>query len=197
MGGPIRCPSVPSHSRDRIDRTARDVLGFDALRPGQREAIESVLAGRDTLAVLSTGSGKSAIYQIAGLLTKGPTVVVSPLIALQRDQVDALHHRALGAAQLNSSVPQGERAQALAELAEDALEFLFLAPEQLANSAVLEQSLREALARGEAHIGVEHLLLALLREDVGGAARTLHELGIDADVVRARLGPGKSGGGPA
>ena len=57
----VRCPSVPSRRRDRIARTARDVLGFEALRPGQREAIESVLAGRDTLAVLSTGSGKSAI----------------------------------------------------------------------------------------------------------------------------------------
>ena len=54
--------------------------------------------------------------------------------------------------------------------------------------SVLEQSLREALSRGEAHIGVEHLLLALLREDVGGAARTLAELGVDADQVRARIG---------
>jgi len=54
--------------------------------------------------------------------------------------------------------------------------------------SVLEQSLREALSRGEAHIGVEHLLLALLREDVGGAARTLAELGVDADEVRARIG---------
>jgi ATP-dependent DNA helicase RecQ len=130
---------VSKRRRDRIDRTARDVLGFEALRPGQREAIESVLAGRDTLAVLSTGSGKSAIYQIAGLLTKGATLVVSPLIALQRDQVDALRERALGAAQLNSSLPEGEREEALAELAEDALEFLFLAPEQLANAEVLDE----------------------------------------------------------
>src|SRR4051794_28622777 len=134
----VRWPSVPSR-RDRIDRTAREVLGFEALRPGQREAIESVLAGRDTLAVLSTGSGKSAIYQIAGLLTTGATLVISPLIALQRDQVDALRERALGAAQLNSSLPEGEREDALAELAEDALEFLFLAPEQLANAEVLDE----------------------------------------------------------
>lgn len=70
---------------DRIDRVAHEVFGYEALRPGQREAIESVLAGRDTLAVMSTGSGKSAIYQIAGLLSKGATVVVSPLIALQAD----------------------------------------------------------------------------------------------------------------
>jgi len=130
---------VPSRHLDRIDRTAREVLGFSALRPGQREAIESVLAGRDTLAVLSTGSGKSAIYQIAGLLTTGATLVVSPLIALQRDQVDALRERALGAAQLNSSLPEGEREETLAELAEDALEFLFLAPEQLANAEVLDE----------------------------------------------------------
>src|SRR5215210_1864367 len=115
-------------------------MGFDALRPGQREAIESVLAGRDTLAVMSTGSGKSAIYQIAGLLIPGSTVIVSPLIALQRDQVGALRERATGgAAQLNSSIGRAERERALAELAEDALEFLFLAPEQLGNADVLAE----------------------------------------------------------
>jgi ATP-dependent DNA helicase RecQ len=125
---------------ERIDRVAREAFGFEALRPGQREAIEAVLAGRDTLVVMSTGSGKSAIYQIAGLLTEGATVVVSPLIALQRDQVEDLAERAAGgAAQLNSSLPASERERALAELAEDALEFLFLAPEQLANEDVLAE----------------------------------------------------------
>jgi ATP-dependent DNA helicase RecQ len=125
---------------DRIERVAREAMGFAALRPGQREAIESTLAGRDTLAVMSTGSGKSAIYQIAGLLIPGATVIVSPLIALQRDQVDALRERATGgAAQLNSSIGRSEREQALAELAEEALEFLFLAPEQLGNADVLAE----------------------------------------------------------
>ena len=118
---------------------AREALGFRALRPGQLEAIESVLRGRDTLAVLATGSGKSAIYEIAGLLIPGATLVVSPLIALQRDQVDKLRERALGAAPLNSSVSEHERERALAELADDALEFLFLAPEQLANDVVLDE----------------------------------------------------------
>ena len=123
---------------DRIDRVAREVFSFDALRPGQREAIEAVLAGRDTLAVMSTGSGKSAIYQIAGMLIPGATVVVSPLIALQRDQVTALRERThAGAAQLNSQIKASERENALHELHEDALEFLFLAPEQLANEDVL------------------------------------------------------------
>jgi ATP-dependent DNA helicase RecQ len=74
------------------DRVATSVFGFD-LRPGQRETIESVLSGRDTLAVLPTGSGKSAIYQVAGLALGGPTVVVSPLIALQRGQAGALAKR--------------------------------------------------------------------------------------------------------
>jgi ATP-dependent DNA helicase RecQ len=124
---------------DRVSRAAREVLGYEALRPGQGEAVESVLAGRDTLAVLSTGSGKSAIYQLSGLLTEGATLVISPLIALQRDQVERLRERALGAAQLNSSVPESERAKALADLADDALEFLFLAPEQLANPEVLDE----------------------------------------------------------
>jgi ATP-dependent DNA helicase RecQ len=125
---------------DRIERAAREAFGFASLRPGQREAIESVLAGRDTLVVMSTGSGKSAIYQIAGLLIDGATVVVSPLIALQRDQVEDLADRAAGgAAQLNSSLRASERERALAELAEDTLEFLLLAPEQLANEQVLSE----------------------------------------------------------
>src|SRR3954470_19008487 len=131
-------PAAMAGPTDRIERVAHEAFGFEALRPGQREAIEAVLAGRDTLAVMSTGSGKSAIYQIAGLLAPGATVVVSPLIALQRDQVDDLGERAAGgAAQLNSKISSAERERALAELAEDALEFLFLAPEQLANPDVL------------------------------------------------------------
>src|SRR5215213_4410080 len=125
---------------DRIERVAREAFGFDALRPGQRDAIEAVLAGRDVLVVMSTGSGKSAIYQIAALLLPGATVVVSPLLALQRDQVDHLHAQAAGgAAAISSAVRRSERAEALAELAEDALEFVFLAPEQLAKADVLDE----------------------------------------------------------
>src|SRR3954467_4629711 len=102
-------PAAMAAPGDRIERVAREAFGFEALRPGQREAIEAVLAGRDALVVMSTGSGKSAVYQIAGLLTPGATVVVSPLIALQRDQVEDLRERAAGgAAQLNSSVPASE-----------------------------------------------------------------------------------------
>src|SRR3954452_12878916 len=150
---PTKCSCRPDQGRSpdilgtleavgdaRIERVAREAFGFATLRPGQEEAIASALAARDTLLVMSTGAGKSAVYQIAGLLTPGATVVVSPLIALQRDQVDALRERAAGgAAQLNSSVSAAEREQALAELAEDALEFVFLAPEQLARADVLDE----------------------------------------------------------
>ncbi|HWK28343.1 MAG TPA: ATP-dependent DNA helicase RecQ [Solirubrobacter sp.] len=126
----------PLADEPEIERVAREAFGFPSLRPGQREAIEVALAGRDALVVMSTGAGKSAIYQIAGLLTPGATVVVSPLIALQRDQVESLGARA---ALLNSAIGQGERARALAGLAAGRLEFLFLAPEQLARADVLEE----------------------------------------------------------
>src|SRR5665213_3497303 len=73
-------------SRNAILETARKIFHYKSLRAGQEEAISSVLEGRDTMAIMPTGFGKSAIYQIPAVLLEGPTVVVSPLIALQRDQ---------------------------------------------------------------------------------------------------------------
>ncbi|HEX2119630.1 MAG TPA: ATP-dependent DNA helicase RecQ, partial [Acidimicrobiales bacterium] len=108
-------------------------LGIDALRTGQREAVEGALEGRDVLAVMPTGYGKSAIYQLVAAAVDGPTVVVSPLIALQRDQVEALAGEAVGeAAQANSTLRPSERDAAFGRLRDGRLEFLFLAPEQLA-----------------------------------------------------------------
>src|ERR687884_1730666 len=100
---------------DRIERAAREVFGFERLRPGQSEAVQAILDGRDTLAVMSTGYGKSAIYQIAALLIPGPTVVVSPLLALQREQIEELDETAAtgGAAGVNSLASEGERREAL------------------------------------------------------------------------------------
>jgi ATP-dependent DNA helicase RecQ len=127
-------------ARDPILARAREALGFRRLRPGQREAVKALLAGRDVLAVMPTGSGKSAIYQLAALEIPGPTVVVSPLVALQRDQVEAIARRRLAAAgQANATVPAGERRQAIEDFGQGDLEFLFLAPEQLANPETLEQ----------------------------------------------------------
>ena len=117
-----------------VNRVAQELLGYEQLRPGQEEAITAVLHGPDTLAVMPTGSGKSAIYQIAGALIPGATIVVSPLIALQRDQVEAIAGMDAGRdALVNSALPASERTEALDEFAEGAAEFLFLAPEQFAN----------------------------------------------------------------
>ncbi|HEX2193175.1 MAG TPA: ATP-dependent DNA helicase RecQ [Acidimicrobiales bacterium] len=131
-------PAAPQSRR--IRRLARETFGFDRLRAGQEDAIRSVAAGRDTLAVLPTGWGKSAIYQLAALLIPGPTVVVSPLIALQRDQVQALLANEVTAAEANSQVSAGNRDEAFSRLAAGDLEFLFLAPEQLATEGVLAQT---------------------------------------------------------
>jgi ATP-dependent DNA helicase RecQ len=104
--------------------------------------MRALLDGRDVLAVMPTGSGKSAIYQLAALELPGPTVVVSPLVALQRDQVEAIARRRLaGAAQANASLPAGERRQAIEDFSQGDLEFLFLAPEQLANPDTLDHVL--------------------------------------------------------
>jgi ATP-dependent DNA helicase RecQ len=129
-------------SRDgEIARAARDLLGYDELRPGQEEAVRAVLAGRDTLAVMPTGSGKSAIYELATALGGGPAVVVSPLLALQRDQVEKIEHdEELGsAAALNSILSETKREELLDELDEHELEFLFLAPEQLGSEETLDK----------------------------------------------------------
>jgi ATP-dependent DNA helicase RecQ len=133
--------------KDRDIRAAAERhLGYPTLRPGQLEAVASVTGGRDTLAVMSTGSGKSAIYQIAGVLLDGPTIVVSPLIALQEDQLDSVEERddaRLRAATLNSTLSDAERDEVFAALEERVLEFLLLAPEQLAVEETVAR-LREA-----------------------------------------------------
>jgi ATP-dependent DNA helicase RecQ len=138
---------VTSVARDRdIQRVATRHLGYEELRPGQLEGARSIVGGRDTLAVMSTGSGKSAIYQIAGLLLDGPTIVVSPLIALQEDQMESVEEREddrLQAATLNSTLTAAEREQVFEELRAGELEFVLLAPEQLASSETVAR-LREA-----------------------------------------------------
>lgn len=130
---------------DQLVELARDRFGFDELRPGQRAAVESVVAGGDTLIVMPTGAGKSAIYQLAGLLIDGPTIVVSPLLALQHDQVESIDAHGLdgGAEQLNSTLTAAERSSLLERLADGTLEFCFLAPEQLTRDDTLD-ALRSA-----------------------------------------------------
>ncbi|HEX3309710.1 MAG TPA: DEAD/DEAH box helicase, partial [Streptosporangiaceae bacterium] len=120
-----------------VRKAAEHVLGTAEFRPGQAEAIDAVLE-RDTLAVLASGTGKTLIYTIAAKLIDGGTLVVSPTIALQHDQLRALEAAGERAALLNTTVRAAERKRALAEFAAGRLEFLLLAPEQLANDEVLD-----------------------------------------------------------
>lgn len=122
-----------------VRKIAQETFGYESLRPGQEAAIRSVINGRDTLVVMPTGSGKSAIYQIAGMQMPGPTVVVSPLVALQRDQFESLDGQDVGgAAFYNSTLRTAERREVFESLKEGSLEFLLLAPEQFKNPEVLE-----------------------------------------------------------
>ncbi|GLY33023.1 RecQ family ATP-dependent DNA helicase [Kineosporia sp. NBRC 101731] len=142
----------------RIRRLARTRLGLARLRPGQLDAVKALSKGRDVLVVMPTGAGKSAVYQLAGLMLDGPTVVVSPLIALQRDQLEGLakhgENAGLGAVAVNSAQSRGVTDDAWDSLTAGDAEFMFLAPEQLANATVLEKLSKlnvSLLAVDEAH----------------------------------------------
>ncbi len=115
----------------------RDVFGFESFRPGQREVIDAVLAGRDCIAVMPTGAGKSLTYQLPARILDGTVLVISPLISLMKDQVDALRAFGFQAVEINSTLGFEERRERLARLRRGAYELVFLAPE------ALEGSLRE------------------------------------------------------
>ena len=127
-----------SHAR-KMRELLRSVFGLHELRPGQRAVIDSVLSGRHTLAVMPTGAGKSLCYQLPALLLPGMTVVVSPLIALMRDQHDKLIALGVASAQVNSAVPADVARQAHAQIGEEGTEFFFTTPEQLARPELRER----------------------------------------------------------
>jgi len=106
-------------------------FGYTSFRKNQREIIETILAGQDTLVLMPTGGGKSLCYQIPAILLEGLTVVVSPLISLMKDQVDALRLNGIKAAYLNSSLKPEEQQQVFHQLRQQELKLLYLAPERL------------------------------------------------------------------
>ncbi|MEV0154443.1 RecQ family ATP-dependent DNA helicase [Micromonospora sp. NPDC050686] len=119
-----------------LRRAAKNLFGWTTLRPNQLAAMRAVMKRRDALVVLPTGAGKSAIYQIPASLIPGPTVVISPLLALQQDQIAALNERQrpeLRAVRISSDETAAQQAQAIAEIRDGRAEFLFITPEALGN----------------------------------------------------------------
>lgn len=130
---PPREPVVPAKLRATLKR----VFGLQALRPGQGEVIARVLAGQNTLAVMPTGAGKSLCYQLPAVLSGALTVVISPLIALMKDQCDALVARGVAARQLHSGLDANTRLETEALLTRGAVRVLFTTPERLADARTL------------------------------------------------------------
>ena len=122
-----------------IEETLRDVFGFEAFREGQERVIRKLLDGQSALAVFPTGSGKSLCYQLPALHLEGLTLVISPLIALMKDQIDFLRGRGVAAARLDSSVPVEEYRRVDADLRSGALKLLYVAPERLSNERFIQK----------------------------------------------------------
>src|SRR5213083_2821309 len=138
MEGPA-APLAASTSADP-QRVLESVFGFREFRPGQRRIIDAVLAGRDCIAVMPTGAGKSLTFQVPAKMLPGPVLVISPLISLMKDQVDALVRLGFRAATVNSTLASDERRERLAAFRRGEIELLYLAPE------ALEGSLRNFIA---------------------------------------------------
>src|SRR3982750_4058714 len=111
-------------------RILKSAFGYDAFRPGQEAAVSAVLSGRDTVVVLPTGGGKSLCFQVPALVLPGLTVVVSPLISLMKDQVDALTARGIPATFVNSTLSSSEVSERMARVTRGEIKLLYLAPER-------------------------------------------------------------------
>jgi ATP-dependent DNA helicase RecQ len=129
-------------------------FGFDEFREGQEEVVERILSGEDLLVVMPTGAGKSLCFQLPALMRDGYTLVLSPLISLMKDQVDALVAQGLPAAYINSTVPPDQQSLILAAVAQGALKLLYVAPERFGSDrfkAFLQQCPPTTLVVDEAH----------------------------------------------
>lgn len=146
--------ATPDAAMRRVRTVLRDTFGMARLRPGQAAVIERVLAGQPTLAVMPTGAGKSLCYQLPALLLEGRTVVVSPLIALMKDQCESLRERGIAAVQVNSAIDGEEGKAAEQAVADGSARIIMTTPERLADPAFVEMLVAHPvalLAVDEAH----------------------------------------------
>ena len=145
---------MPGEPTTAAHRVLRDVFGFESFRPGQEAAIETLLAGRNALTVMPTGSGKSLCFQIPALVMEGLTVVVSPLIALMQDQVAALRLAGVAADCINSAKGRADNVAAWHRAAAGETRLLYMAPERLMTEPMLAALARlpvKLFAIDEAH----------------------------------------------
>ncbi len=142
------------HSLADAISSLRKHFGFDDFREGQREVIGSILEGKDAVVVMPTGSGKSLCYQLPAMILDGVTLVVSPLIALMKDQVDALQARGLPATFINSSISESEQLARIDSLRRREQKLVYIAPERFRSSrfnAALRSIPISLFAVNEAH----------------------------------------------
>ena len=177
-------PALTETSHSAARASLRSVFGFDSFRPGQEEVVQAVLDGENVMAVMPTGSGKSLCYQLPAIVRPGLTLVVSPLIALMRDQVRALTAAGVEAGSLNSSNDPAENARVQGLLRRGELRLLYVAPERLSRPDMIEM-LSEMdvalLAIDEAHcvsqwghdFRPEYLSLGDVARQIGGRLQTL------------------------
>jgi ATP-dependent DNA helicase RecQ len=201
--------SIESHEEQRglagAQKLLHSVFGFAAFRPGQAEIIDTIVGGRDVLAVMPTGSGKSLCYQLPALMRPGLTIVVSPLIALMRNQVAQLRGYGIAAASLNSMNHYQENQLILDQIERGELRLAYIAPERLAKPEMIELLARsnvKLLAVDEAHcisqwghdFRPEYLTLGTLRKALGGVqivAFTATADGATRSDIVGRLFPGE------
>lgn len=186
--------------RESLSHSLHKNFGFSTFRPGQEAVIDCLLAGRSALAIFPTGGGKSLCYQLPALLLDGLTLVISPLIALMKDQVDALQGRGIAAARLDSSIGAAEVQAIYRQLEAGSLKLLYIAPERLANERFLHRLRGHSialLAIDEAHcisewghnFRPEYMKIARLAEEIGAirvlALTATATPAVAADIRRA------------
>ena len=139
---------------DEITKNLKKYFGFDSFRQGQREIIEKILEGKDVLGVLPTGGGKSICYQLPALMKEGLTLVISPLISLMKDQVDALREDGIKASFINSSLDFETYIDTLNSVKKGEIKLLYISPERLENDffrEFLKDIILAFVAVNEAH----------------------------------------------